>query len=236
MSDFGITIEGIHTSSKGLKMLGYSIPMPEPELTRVKVPGKSGKLDLSRVMTGYTTYGDRENVSFRFRKSCNWDEYEVIKSELAEMVHGKKVKVVLDNDLSFYYVCELELHPSKESNTYAIFEFKGTAEPFKYEITSSDEDWLWDSFDFEEGVIRELKDIEITSDFNEVTILAGDYSVSPTFIVEESINLAVVHNGYTYNLPVGTTRIPSIRVGDKDVTLTFTGSGKLNISYRGEYL
>lgn len=32
---------------------------------------------------------------------------------------------------------------------------KFECDPYKYELTATDEDWLWDPFDFEEGVIKE---------------------------------------------------------------------------------
>lgn len=231
----GITIEGIHTSEWGLKMTKMKIPLPNVREELIKIPGMSGVLDATDTLTGYPTYGQREGLEFYFKLYGDWTEFENQKSKIAALIHGKKVKVVIDSDPSHYYLARLSVDAGKSKDVNADFILTGSADPFKYEITSSDEDWLWDSLDFNEGVIRELAGLEISVE-TEVTILAGDYSVSPTFKVTESINLAVTHNGYTYPLAVGDTKIPSIRVGDEDVTLTFTGQGKLSISYRGEVL
>lgn len=231
----GITIEGIHTSEWGLKITKMNIPFPDVREELITVPGMSGVLDATDTLTGYPTYGQREGLEFYFKYYGDWIEFEGQKSKIAALIHGKKVKMVLDSDQAHYYLARLSVNASKEKDINADFVISGSADPMKYEITSSDEDWLWDSLDFEDGVIRELADIEVSGE-TEVTILAGDYSVSPTFKVTESINLAVMQNGYTYPLAVGNTKIPSIRVGDEDVTLTFTGQGKLSISYRGEVL
>lgn len=232
----GITIEGKHTSEFGLKLMSFNIPLPPVNEELIEIPGMSGSLDATEIITGYPTYGMRSGLVFVFKLYADWIDFESAKSHLAEWVHGKKVRVVLDSDPSFYYLCRLSLEASKTNRVTSTITISGKADPFKYEITASDEDWLWDPFSFENGVIRELSGVEITPTNNTVTILAGDYSVSPIFKVTESLNLAVVHKGYTYPLPVGDTKIPCIRVGDEDVTLVFSGQGKLSISYRGEVL
>lgn len=232
----GMTIEGKHTSGFGLKLLRFYIPLPPVNENIIKVPGMSGGIDATEATAGHVTYGMRDGLEFVFKLYNNWFDFETVKSQLAEWIHGKKAKVVLDSDPSYYYLCRLRIDAAKTNAVNATITITGFADPMKYEITASDEDWLWDSFDFEDGVIRELAGVEITADNTEVTILAGDYSTSPVFKVSESINLTVAYGGYTYPLPVGEIKIPRIRVGEEDVTLVFSGQGKLDISYRGERL
>lgn len=232
----GMTIEGKHTSGLGLKLIEFYIPLPPVNENIITIPGMSGGIDATEVTAGHPTYGVREGLEFKFKLYNNWTDFEIAKSNLAEWLHGKKVKVILDSDPSYYYLCRLRIDAKKTNAVNATITITGTADPMKYEITSSDEEWLWDPFSFEEGVIRELADVVITADNTEITILAGDYSTSPVFKVTESINLSVTYGGYTYPLPVGETKLPRIRVGEKDVTLVFNGQGKLDISYRGESL
>ena len=112
----------------------------------------------------------------------------------------------------------------------------GTAEPFKYDLTASDDDWLWDPFNFETGIIRELAGITV-SNGKSVTITGGGMPTVPEFVVTESASLAVTYNGKSHNMLLpGTYRFPAIKIGADDVTLQFTGSGKLSIRYRGAYL
>lgn len=232
----GMTIEGKHTREFGLKLVYYYIPLPPVNEKIITIPGMSGGIDATEVTAGHPTYGMRENLVFEFKLYNNWTDFEIVKSQIAEWIHGKKVKVVLDSDPAYYYVCRLKLDTKKTNAVTASIVITGTADPVKYEITSSDEAWLWDSFSFEDGIIRELAGVEITADNTKITILAGNYSTSPVFKVSESINLEVVYGGYSYPLPVGETKLPRIRVGEEDVTLVFNGQGKLDISYRGERL
>lgn len=232
----GMTIEGKHTSEIGLKLVSYYMPLPPVNEKIVTVPGMSGAIDATEVCAGYPTYGMRDGLKFVFQLYNDWFDFEIAKSHLAEWLHGKKVKMILDSDPAYYYVCRLKIDADKTNKVKSTITVTGYAEPMKYEITSSDEDWMWDSFSFEAGVIRELAGVEVIADNTEVIILAGDYSTSPIFKVSESINLAVTYGGYTYPLPVGDTKIPRIRVGEEDVMLVFSGQGKLDISYRGERL
>ena len=69
-----------------------------------------------------------------------------------------------------------------------------------------------------------------------VTILGAGIDNPPVFVVSEAENLKLSHEGWTYTLKVGRNRFPAVRVGKEDVTLAFSGTGKLSVEYRGRYL
>ena len=237
MGNFGLTIDGKHTSDLGLKMTSMYIPQPKPKTNLISIPGASGSIDLSEI-TGQVSYEERSGLSLEFiLHDGSYETFAQATTEIAMWLHGKKLKVIPDNDLGYYYMCRLTLDPKKTNQVLSTIALAGTAEPFKYDITASDEDWLWDPFDFETGVIRELGDITINGENRSVTILGGGMPTVPEFIVTESANLTVVHAGKAHHMFLpGTYRFPAIKVGEQDVTLQFEGSGKLAIRYRGAYL
>ena len=144
--------------------------------------------------------------------------------------------MVLDDEPDHYYMVRLELDGEKENPADSTVTFSGTAEPIKYDLLSSGEPWQWDIFNFRTGVIRTLMDLEITSTNNKITILGAGIDNPPVFVVEQANNLKLTHGGRTYVLKVGRNRFPAVRVGKDDVTLVFSGSGKLTVEYRGRYL
>ena len=73
---------------------------------------------------------------------------------LQKEVHGKKVKMILDDEPEHYYRVRLELDGEKTNPVYGQIVLSGTAEPFKYDLQSSGEPWKWDTFNFRTGVIR----------------------------------------------------------------------------------
>lgn len=237
MGNFGLTIDGKHTSDLGLKMTSMYIPQPKPKTNLVSIPGASGSIDLSEI-TGQISYEERSGLSFEFiLMDGSYEAFAQATTNIAMWLHGKKLKVIPDNDLGYYYMCRLTLDPKKSNRVLSTVALAGTAEPYKYDIAASDDDWLWDPFDFETGVIRELGNIIIDDENQSVTILGGGMPTVPEFIVTESANLVVTYAGKTHNMFLpGTYRFPAIKVGTQDVILQFEGSGKLAIRYRGAYL
>lgn len=240
MGNFGIKIitdsEEFHTSDIGLKMTALKIPQPKAKTNYVNVPGASGSIDLSEVY-GSVVYENRDGLTFTFVLRNDFDSWAAAVQSLAAKIHGKKCKVIVDNDRNYYYVCRLAIDYEKSRKAVGTITISGSAEPFKYDIFASDERWEWDPFDFERGVIRELIDMQITATVNTVTIPGATNYRTPVFVVTKSNNLKFTHNNRTYDLSKpGTYRFPAVRVGDESLTLTFTGTGTLTVKFRGAYL
>lgn len=232
---FGITIDGVHTSTLGLRMTDITIPQPEPKTNMISIPGASAGVDLTEV-TGQINYENREGITFAFVLRNGFEEWDAVVTKIAMMVHGKRCKVIVDHDLGHYYSCRLTVDFQKTKKAVGTITISGTADPFKYDVQASDEEWKWDTFNFEYGAIRNLKNLSI-SNGDTVTIHGAGKAQVPEFIVAKTNNLTVVHNNRAYNMYVaGTYRFPSIQVADTDVALKFTGSGTLTIRYRGAYL
>ena len=130
----------------------------------------------------------------------------------------------------------LNIDGKKTNPVYSEVTLSGSAEPFKYDLLSSGEPWIWDIFNFRTGVIRTLMDVEITNTNKTVTILGAGIDNPPVFVVTEANNLKLTHGGRTYTFKVGRNRFPAVRVGKENVTLTFSGTGKMSVEYRGRYL
>lgn len=153
------------------------------------------------------------------------------------MIHGKKCKVIVDNDLSHYYVCRLSVDRSKSKRSVGTITLSGTAESFKYDIYNTAEEWLWDTFDFEEGVLREYNEITVSEYNKELVLIGGIMPQVPVFTVKNVNELKLTYAGRTYDMPEdGTYRFPAIVVAENDITLSFTGTGIVTINYRGAYL
>lgn len=233
----GITFDTWHTARDwGLKLLSYHIPMPEPKEKNVDVAGTHGVLDLTEA-DGTVYYNRREGIEIIFDlEDGSAQKWLTKESEISAAMHGQKMQMILDDQPDYYYMVRLSLDSTKSDPVLSQFVLTGSAEPFKYDVTTSAEDWLWDPFNFRTGVIRVLKDIKITASNKSVKVAGGGISTAPIFQVKTASHLKVTFGGKSYPLTVGRNRIPEIRVGKTDVTLNFTGTGELTIDYRGRYL
>ena len=68
-------------------------------------------------------------------------------------LQGKRIKVILSDDPSWYYdgMCWVDKWTSDER--YSTISIKYDFYPFKKRVVFNESDWLWDPFDFENGVI-----------------------------------------------------------------------------------
>ena len=211
------------------------ISMPEAKEQVIDIPGGDGTIDLSE-FNGRPMYGMRTvELEYHLRNVDN-EKWSLIYSEIGAAITGKKVKMVLDDDPDHYYMARLKVDGEKTDYVNAELTFSGTAEPFKYDLVATNEPWLWDTFNFETGVIREIEEVEITAENNKVTIIGAGIDTPPVFAVSQADNLKLTYGGRTYTLKVGRNRFPAVRVGKEDVTLTFSGTGKFEVEYRGRYL
>ena len=87
------------------------------------------------------------------------------------------------------------------------------ADPYKYDVLSSADPWLWDPFNFETGVIIQ-QDAKVISGSGSIEIPHGHMPTCPQFVVSSLISapFTVVSEAKSYELTTGTNVIPAILV------------------------
>lgn len=207
---------------------------PEMETTYIQVPGRTGLIDASEVISGRRIYKKR-SLEFELggiRDRLDWDG---VISAFRNNVDGRVCRLTLDNDKNYYWRGRAYIKGFDRFRDLGTFVLAvPTADPYKYSKTSSAEPWLWDPFNFETDMITYIGAITVVGSAS-VTIPHGHMATSPELVVSDmtSPTFTVTANGMTYPLTVGTNRVPSILVGgDTDVELEFTGDAKIQIVYR----
>lgn len=207
---------------------------PEMETTYIQVPGRTGLIDASEVISGRRIYKKR-SLEFELggiRDRLDWDG---VISAFRNNIDGRVCRLTLDNDKNYYWRGRAYIKGFDRFRDLGTFVLAvPTADPYKYNKTSSAEPWLWDPFNFETDMITYIGAITVVGSAS-VTIPHGHMATSPELVVSDmtSPTFTVTANGMTYPLTVGTNRVPSILVGgDTDVELEFTGDAKIQIVYR----
>lgn len=149
--------------------------------------------------------------------------------------HGRRVEIIFDDDLAFYYIGRAYIKADVERTArVGKFEMEIIVEPYKYEIQDSQEPWKWGSFNFMTGVIRYLGEVEISQDRKQIIIPKGEMLTVPVFEVSRADRLKVLHGSKVYELRDGKNRYPQIKVGGaSEVRLDFQGTGLVKVRYRG---
>ena len=230
----GVTIKvgdkSIHTYRDWkLKWFKVEIPSPNPKTYTIDIPGMDGSLDLTESLMGDVKYKNRK-IKLDFEIDGDYYDWATISSMINNFCHGQKAKVILDTDPNYYWEGRITLNSTKNDYSYGELELTMDADAYKYEMYSSLEDWLWDPFSFEDGIIREYKDLKVNGSMR-LIIPGRRKKIYPYITCSNSMQ--VTFNGITYNLPRGTVQALGIELGDTDNILTFSGYGTVSVEYRG---
>lgn len=210
----------------------HCVQPPEPKTLYQDIPGADGSLDLSTAISGHMVYS-RRKITLNFGCGYAIEQWAGIFSEILRLFHGKNGKLIFDDDPEYYYYGRMTVSKYSRVQTLGTFTITVDAEPYKYELYASDEDWLWDTFSFEHGVIREYKEIQVSGSYT-LQIPGTERWVIPEIIV--SRDMTVDFEEKTYALKAGTNKIYGIVIKDGEQKLTFRGTGTVTVSYRGGVL
>ena len=207
---------------------------PQQVKNLVYVPGRDGFLDLSKTHAGNIIYSSRPiSVELAgFESKHNWD---AIVSMLRNEISGRICRFIFDNDKAYFWRGRVTINGFSSQLSVGTLRIEmPEAEPYKYSVHSSAEPWLWDPFCFATDYITYIGAITVSGS-RTVSIPHGHMPTSPEFVVSNKTSgtFTVTYAGTAYDLSVGSNKIPSIKVGgDSDVSLTFTGTAKVEIVYR----
>ena len=227
----GVKFDDIHTFKKwGLILTTTDIGFPEPKTETVNIPGADGELNLSKSLTGDMKYKNRV-ITLTFVTTEKYRLWKSLISDIANCLHGQEFeKIILDEDPNFFYKGYAEVNQFKSNKSLGTIVIECDVEPYKYDLYSSNEDWLWDPFSFIDGIINETKDLNVNGEL-EIKITGRRKRVIPKITCENELQL--IFNEQTYNLPVGTSYSPDIEICEGENVLKFVGNGKVTIEYRG---
>lgn len=243
-----ITIESTGESFHSLRDYGLAIGNTDyigavvKETNYVNIPSASIDLDLSEAATGHPVYKYRP-IKINFGGTMKPSDWDSAISELRNRIDGQICHFTFDNDPTFYWRGRVSIDEFSHTRNLGTFSIVCEhADPYKYDVYSSMDDWEWDPFDFEYGVIRQIEQIEInTAEGIEPSIVfpRGNKEVTPTFIFSYPTETYetptyVSINGVEHLLDEGENKFADYKVGgNEEVTATFRGYGFVDVNYRG---
>lgn len=210
---------------------------PDIETKLVYIPGRSGYIDLSEAVAGRPIYTNREikiKCGSTLTNRLEWDNQM---SVIRNAIHGQVVQIIFDNDPNWYWQGRAEVTDFDRMRNLGTFNIVlKNALPFKYSVADSQDSWLWDPFDFEDGIIPGYSSIDV--DDETLTIPVGDLPINPIIIVNSltSADLTITWDGGSQTVThTGTYRFPDMWLY-ADAEVYFEGQANITIKYRSASL
>ncbi len=232
-SIFDVTFNGksLYTDYE-LRVLSYVLDAPDPKLYRRQIPGTSDIVDLSEIVSGDVEYNMRGftiRADFRGTAAKYFPQYSKIMNDL----HGRKFdEIIFSWDKGFKWNGHVFVKAVESVPGYGhVFEISAEVDPFKKEVYASTEPWDWDSLDFDDGIIREYYDLPVPG-----TLIIPGRRRRVVPIITASNNMSVTYLGNTYDLFPGENLITALYLGEGEHTLTFNGTGTVDVLYEGAQL
>ena len=147
---------GSYDSLADWHLIPTSRPVVAPPAERtsfVTVPGRHGKVDMSWALSGGPIYDNRTGSFEFYVDTSKWNGWHTAYQTIMSKLQGTRIQLILTDDPSWYYegLCWVDKWTSDER--YSTITIKYDLYPFKKRIVFTESSWLWDPFDFENGVI-----------------------------------------------------------------------------------
>lgn len=221
---------------------------PAPKVKTLDIPGGNGVIDLSQALTGYPVYQNRTG-SIEFIVMNDFKRWHEAYSDIMDYLHGQNMRAILEDDPTYFYEGRFAVNSWKSEKDWSRIVIDYDVGPYKWSVLSSIDDWLWDPFNFQNGVIRTtlFKNISVSTDQKVIRLDAaffGRAPVCPRFHVSSTmrrgIHIRFINSNLdideTKLLPEGTIQIPEFMFfGDQCATVYLwcdSGTGTVSIDFR----
>ena len=208
----GITFGNYHSyNAFQLILSAKTIGTPSPKTETVEIPGGDGVLDLTEYF-GEPKYGNRK-LSFEFSSVVIPDDFMTLFSMVQDALHGKKMKIILDDDPGWQYTGRISVSEWKVDRNIGKLVVDCDCEPYKYQISPT-------------VVSRSI------SGTSTIYLENSRKRVVPEVKVTSSSGLTVTFgSGSVWTLASGSYLLPELELAEGDTPVTVSGTGTITFTY-----
>lgn len=208
----GITFGNLHTyDDLNLILSKKEIGSPAVKTKKVDVEGADGELDLTEFF-GEPKY---ENVRHKFEFSTIIQQAMFIThfSTIKNALHGKKLKVILDDEPGAYYVGRLFVSSFTDEKGIGKVTIEADCEPWKYKAAPT----------------------VISQTFTEtatITLANARKRAVPEVQIETADKLRLAFGFNVWDLGAGSYTLPELELVEGENVVEVTGTGTITFTYQ----
>ena len=209
----GITFGSLH-SYDDLKLILNSkeIGSPEVKVNKVDIPGGDSSLDLTDFF-GEPKYEDLTH-KFSFSTIVPQAQFLSLFSTVKNALHGKKMRIILDDDPLFYYMGRINVASFTNEKNIGIISIECDCEPYKYKL-------------------EKTKVSTAISGTKAIVLTNGRKRAVPEVTVATESSLNIVFQGSNvWDLGTGSYTLPELELVEGENTVTVMGIGSITFEWQ----
>lgn len=139
------------------------VSLPEGQEFTQEIPGRNGKIDFQNYIVPQTVFKNRIG-EFEFlidHDNDNYRSWTTTKNEIVDFMHGKWLRMILEDEPDFYYEGRFYIKEWKNNSDWSTLTISYDLDPVKKSVIASTDAWKWDPFNFVTGYIHDPEDFVI---------------------------------------------------------------------------
>lgn len=182
---------------------------PAVKEKKIDIEGADGALDLTDFF-GDVCYEDVTH-KFKFSTIVKQSEFLSLFSKVKNAIHGKKMRIILDDDPLFYYMGRCHVSSFTNEKNVGIISIECDCEPYKLKL--------------EKTVVTQA-----VSGTQAITLTNGRKRAVPTITTTGA--MTITYGGGTWTNSAGTYTIPELELTQGANTVTVTGTGSITFTWQ----
>lgn len=182
---------------------------PAVKETKIEIEGADSYLDLTDFF-GEPKY---QNVNHKFDFSTIEKNSLSLFSTIKNTLHGKKVRIILDDDPAFYYVGRLSVSSFTSEKGIGSLTIEADCEPYKYKTAKT--------------IITQAVNSTST-----ITLANMRKRAEPEVSIDTEGSLNIVYQGNIWDLGAGRYTLPELELQAGENTVAITGTGTITFTWQ----
>lgn len=193
----------------GLVLTTKEIGEAPIKTNEIEIEGADGSLDYTETF-GAVYYGNR-TLSFEFQSIIPFERQKEQYSIVQNALHGKKVRVVFDDDPDFYYYGRVAVQPYTNERTIGNISMEVNCEPYKYKV------------------YRTKLTTAVT---DSASITLNNLKMRSVPLITTTAEMTIAFNGMSVTHSAGTFIIPELELVQGSNVVTVTGTGSITFEWQ----
>lgn len=211
----GIRFNGLHTyDDLGLILSKKEIGAPSEKTAELDIPGADGVLDMTDFF-GEPKYGNVKH-RFEFSTAAPQSEFLSLYSTVKNALHGKKGRIILDDDPSFCYMGRCTVSSFTDEKGIGKMTIDCNCEPYRYKTA-------------ETVVTRAVAGAEVITLTNSRKRAVPEVTITTDSVLNIRYQTGQIIN--VWDLGSGSFTLPELELVEGNNLVTVTGTGTISFAW-----